>query len=84
MYCEDMFHRSSSFLLCDENYYLSTLGVSECVVSLCHLSLTLLIILQALFEKNPSVDQQANGTESNKSDAEDGDEWHKISDLQKR
>ena len=45
-----------------------------CCLSLYHFCLTLLKFLQALFEKNPSVDQQANGTESNKSDAEDSDE----------
>ncbi|CAH8389608.1 unnamed protein product [Eruca vesicaria subsp. sativa] len=45
---------------------------------------SLLELQEALFEKNPSVDQQANGTESNKSDAEDSDEWHRISDMQNR
>ncbi|XP_020866528.1 LOW QUALITY PROTEIN: protein AATF [Arabidopsis lyrata subsp. lyrata] len=48
---------------------------------------SLLELQEALFEKNPSVDQQVNGTasaESNKSDAEDSDEWQRISDLQKR
>ncbi|KAG7590914.1 AATF leucine zipper-containing domain [Arabidopsis thaliana x Arabidopsis arenosa] len=48
---------------------------------------SLLELQEALFEKNPSVDQQVNGTasaESNKSDAEDSDEWQRIYDLQKR
>uniref|UniRef100_A0A1J3K0N3 Protein AATF n=1 Tax=Noccaea caerulescens TaxID=107243 RepID=A0A1J3K0N3_NOCCA len=51
---------------------------------------SLLELQEALFENNPSVDQQVNGTaalkpsESSKSDAEDSDEWQRISDLQKR
>ncbi|KAG7535048.1 AATF leucine zipper-containing domain [Arabidopsis thaliana x Arabidopsis arenosa] len=48
---------------------------------------SLLELQEALFEKNPSVDQQGNATasaESKKSDAEDSDEWQRISDLQKR
>lgn len=49
------------------------------------------LFTQALFGKNPSVDQQADGkaaltrSESNTSDAEDSDdEWHQISDMQNR
>ncbi|KAL1215075.1 hypothetical protein V5N11_007653 [Cardamine amara subsp. amara] len=43
---------------------------------------SLLELQEALFEKNPSVDQQVN--ESSKSDAEDSDEWQRIFDMQKR
>ncbi|CAH8305476.1 unnamed protein product [Eruca vesicaria subsp. sativa] len=49
---------------------------------------SLLELQGALFEKNPSVDQQADGkatltrSESNTSDGEDSyDEWHRISDI---
>ncbi|VVB17597.1 unnamed protein product [Arabis nemorensis] len=49
---------------------------------------SLLELQEALLEKNPSVDQQVDATsvrsESNESDAEDSDEWQRISDLQKR
>ncbi|XP_018483728.2 uncharacterized protein LOC108854622 [Raphanus sativus] len=71
----------SSF--CSEDEKVST-AYSELITSSKKTLDSLLELQEALFEKNPSVDQQANGTESNKSDAEDGDEWDKISDLQKR
>ncbi|CAN6877795.1 unnamed protein product [Brassica oleracea] len=71
----------SSF--CSEDEKVST-AYSELITSSKKTLDSLLELQEALFEKNPSVDQQANGTESNKSDAEDSDEWHRISDMQKR
>ncbi|CAN6912649.1 unnamed protein product [Brassica oleracea] len=72
----------SSF--CSEDEKIST-AYSELITSSKKTLDSLLELQEALFEKNPSVDdQQANGTESNKSDAEDSDEWHRISDMQKR
>ncbi|KAH0934858.1 hypothetical protein HID58_011975 [Brassica napus] len=71
----------SSF--CSEDEKVST-AYSELITSSKKTLDSLLELQEALFEKNPSVDQQANGTESIKSDAEDSDEWHRVSDMQKR
>lgn len=71
----------SSF--CSEDEKVST-AYSELITSSKKTLDSLLELQEALFEKNPSVDQQANGTESNKSDAEDSDEWQRISGMQKR
>ncbi|KAL0738413.1 hypothetical protein Bca4012_014623 [Brassica carinata] len=71
----------SSF--CSEDEKVST-AYTELITSSKKTLDSLLELQEALFEKNPSVDQQANGTESNKSDAEDSDEWQRISGMQKR
>ncbi|KAF8089543.1 hypothetical protein N665_0502s0010 [Sinapis alba] len=71
----------SSF--CSEDEKVSA-AYSELITSSKKTLDSLLELQEALFEKNPSVGQQANDTGSNKSDAEDSDEWHRISDMQKR
>ncbi|KAG7606882.1 Apoptosis-antagonizing transcription factor C-terminal [Arabidopsis thaliana x Arabidopsis arenosa] len=73
-------------LFCSEDEDVST-AYTDLVTSSKKTLDSLLELQEALFEKNPSVDQQVNATaseESNKSDAEDSDEWQRISDLQKR
>ncbi|XP_023639686.1 putative uncharacterized protein DDB_G0270496 isoform X2 [Capsella rubella] len=72
----------SSFCSEDENVlaaYTDLLTSSEKTLN------SLLELQEALLEKNSSVDQQVNiSAESNKSDAEDSDEWQRISNLQQR
>ncbi|KAG2278371.1 hypothetical protein Bca4012_041307 [Brassica carinata] len=81
-------HVKSSF--CSEDEKVST-AYAELIASSKKTIDSLLELQGALFEKNPSVDQQADGkatltrSESNTSDAEDSDdEWHQISDMQNR
>ncbi|CAG7860291.1 unnamed protein product [Brassica rapa] len=80
-------HVKSSF--CSEDEKVST-AYAELVTSSKKTFDSLLELQGALFEKNPSVDQQADGkaalprSESNTSDAEDTDEWNRISDMQNR
>ncbi|KAL0718298.1 hypothetical protein Bca4012_067620 [Brassica carinata] len=80
-------HFKSSF--CSEDEKVLT-AYAELIASSKKTLDSLLELQGALFEKNPSVDQQADGkatltpSESNKSDAEDSDEWHQISDMQNR
>ncbi|CAN7089853.1 hypothetical protein BRARA_I00655 [Brassica rapa] len=74
---------------CSEDEKVST-AYAELIASSKKTLDSLLELQGALFEKNPSVDQQADGkatlprSESNTSDAEDTDEWNRISDMQNR
>ncbi|KAF8052070.1 hypothetical protein N665_1612s0001 [Sinapis alba] len=82
-------HVKSSF--CSEDEKVST-AYAELIASSKKTLDSLLVLQGAFFEKNPSVDQQADGNKatltlpkSNTSDAEDSDdEWHQISDMQQR
>ncbi|XP_024007629.1 protein bfr2 isoform X2 [Eutrema salsugineum] len=75
----------SSF--CSEDENVST-AYAELITSSKKTLDSLLELQEALFEKNPLIDEQSDATirrsESNQSDGEDSDEWDRLSDMQRR
>ncbi|CAN8264808.1 unnamed protein product [Cochlearia groenlandica] len=82
-------HEPAKLSFCSEDENVST-AYAELITSSKKTLDSILELQEALYEKNPAVDEQADGSAtlrsgSKKSDVEeDRDEWDQISDMQKR